>query len=114
MGSEREPLMRTIPMPLSPNGVEMAAIVSSFPGEILMDEMDKKPLFNGADSFPFLFLWDDYDLLHGPFPYALCLNRVVFLKGDMNDSSVTGIEGADFNFLACAFSLLSQLTGHLD
>lgn len=106
--------MRTIPMPLSPNGVEMAAIVSSLPGEILMDEMDEKPLFKGNDSLPFLLLWNDYDFLHGPFPHALCLNRVVSLKGHMNDSSVTGIEGADRNFFACPFCLLSQLTGHLD
>ena len=29
MGSAKEPLIRTIPTPLSPNGVDMAAIVSS-------------------------------------------------------------------------------------
>jgi hypothetical protein len=29
MGSAKEPLIRTIPIPLSPNGVDMAAIVSS-------------------------------------------------------------------------------------
>jgi hypothetical protein len=33
MGSAKEPLIRTIPMPLTPKGVEMAAIVSSSPEE---------------------------------------------------------------------------------
>jgi hypothetical protein len=32
MDSAKEPLIRTIPMPLTPKGVEMAAIVS-FPSE---------------------------------------------------------------------------------
>ncbi len=49
MGSAKKPLIRTMPMPLSPNGVEMAAIVSSSLSEIfseLSELMDKEPLFN--------------------------------------------------------------------
>ena len=45
MDSAKEPLMRTIPMPLSPNGVEMAAIVSSSLGGVLLEELDEEPLF---------------------------------------------------------------------
>ena len=39
MASAEEPLIRTMPMPLSPNGVEMAAIVSSSFDGILFEEL---------------------------------------------------------------------------
>ena len=45
MGSAEEPLMRTMPIPLSPNGVEMAAIVSSGLGGVLFEELNEEPLF---------------------------------------------------------------------
>ncbi len=45
MGSAEEPLIRTIPIPLSPNGVEMAAIVSSSFDGVLLEELDEEPLF---------------------------------------------------------------------
>jgi hypothetical protein len=39
MASADEPLIRTMPIPLSPNGVEMAAIVSSFFDGIPFEEL---------------------------------------------------------------------------
>ena len=45
MGSAKQPLRRTIPIPLSPNGVEMAAIVSSSLGGILFEELNEDLLF---------------------------------------------------------------------
>ena len=37
-------------MPLIPNGVEMAAIVSTSLGENLFEEVDEEPLFKGSAS----------------------------------------------------------------
>ncbi len=42
--------MRTIPMPLTPKGVEMAAMVSSSLGGNLFEEVDEEPLFKGSVS----------------------------------------------------------------
>ena len=54
MGSANEPLTRTIPMPLIPKGVEMAAIVSSSPEENSFGRSDEEPRFKGSTS-SFLF-----------------------------------------------------------
>jgi len=63
--------MRTIPIPLSPNGVEMAAIVSSSLAEIPNEGVYEEPLFKGFDSFPLFLFGDDRDLLCLTFPKAL-------------------------------------------
>ena len=64
MGSAKDPLIRTIPIPLTPSGVEMAAIVSSFPGENPTEEVVEEPLFKGsASSLLFAPGRDDHDFL---------------------------------------------------
>ena len=64
IGSAKDPLIRTIPMPLTPNGVERAAIVSSSLGENLFEEVVEEPLFKGsASSLLFAPGRDDRDLL---------------------------------------------------
>lgn len=49
MGSAKGPLIRTIPIPLSPKGVEIAAIVSSSLGEMIIEE-EVTLLFKESDS----------------------------------------------------------------
>ena len=58
-------------MPLSPNGVEMAAIVSSL-DKVLLLEVYVEILFRWFDSFPFFPLWDDRNFFDLPIPKALC------------------------------------------
>jgi len=148
MGSAKEPLTRTIPIPLSPKGVEMAAIVSSSLGNIL-EELNEQFLFtltpleilaksgwksilpewgsgicsgrllsNGVNSrkavsSPFSFGRDDLDPLHLPFAKALRFKGGVFLKGNVNDPTVMGIERADRDLFACPLCTLPKSHGYL-
>jgi hypothetical protein len=50
MASADEPLIRTMPIPFSPNGVEMAAIVSSSFGGILLKELNEELLFTFLEA----------------------------------------------------------------
>ena len=50
MASADEPLIRTTPIPLSPNGVEMAAIVSSSFDGILIEEVNAEYLITFIEA----------------------------------------------------------------
>jgi hypothetical protein len=50
MASADEPLIRTMPIPLSPNGVEMAAIVSSSLDGIFFEELTEDCLFTFVEG----------------------------------------------------------------
>jgi hypothetical protein len=50
MASADEPLIRTTPIPLSPNGVEMAAIVSSSFDGIFLEELSAESLITFLET----------------------------------------------------------------
>ena len=52
-----------MPIPLSPKGVETAAIVSWLFSDLSLTEIGEELLFNGFDSFPLAFPGEDGDLL---------------------------------------------------
>ena len=72
MGSAEEPLMRTMPIPLSPNGVEMAAIVSSGLGGVLFEELNEEPLFTFiqvvSGTYPSFFVGIILTFFNSPSP----------------------------------------------
>jgi len=95
MGSAKGPLTRTIPMPLSPMGVEMAAIVSSPLAGFSIEGVNGEFLLKGCLFSPLFRLRNDRDSFQGPFPETLCPEGGVFFKRDMDDPAVVGIERAD-------------------
>ncbi len=114
IGSAKEPLMRTIPIPLSPKGVEMAAIVSSCRvdsatslGGLPIEGIDGELLSKRFDFLPFFPLWKDDDFLGLPFSEAFCIKCGVFLKGNVNGPPVMGIKGANGDVMACALGFFS-------
>jgi hypothetical protein len=67
IGSAKGPLTRTIPIPLSPKGVAMAAIVSSWMGGVFPGEKGAVGDLLEIASFPFPFPQGDDDFLDSPF-----------------------------------------------
>lgn len=97
MDSAEEPLRRTIPMPLTPKGVEMAAIVSFSSEEDFPGKRVEGPRFKGS-TFPFLFFaqgGNDCNLFELPFPQAFRPHGRIFLESDVNEPPIMGIEWSD-------------------
>ena len=113
MDSARGPLKRTIPIPLSPKGVEIAAIVSWLFSELPLKERGEELLFNGFDSFPRFFPGEDGDLLQGPFTNALYFHQGILLQSQMNDPSLLSIERTYCNRFSFIYRPFTQSTGQL-
>ncbi len=94
-------------MPLSPKGVEMAAIVSSSRDDFFLLS-EKVFLFKWLDAISFRLGGDYPNSLPFTIPKALRLEEGVFFQGDMNDPTIMGTKRTYGNSSSCSFRILPQ------
>ncbi len=93
--------MRIMPIPPTPGGVDMAAIVSSkLDGLVQSQKLGGNGVNSGrgtftAPSVPSLFYRHDNDLSEFAFAPAFCGQRFIILQGQMDYAAVMSVHVSD-------------------